>query len=78
MHTCLLHIEVFCFFIAFLGGSGDKADKDKPVDVRRLDLRVGRILYVQRHPDADTLYIENIDVGEETSRVVVRLSLIHI
>lgn len=53
------------------GGSGDKPDKDKPIDVRRLDLRVGRVLYVQRHPDADSLYIENIDVGEATSRVVV-------
>lgn len=53
------------------GSSGDKPDKDKPIDVRRLDLRVGRILYVQRHPDANSLYIENIDVGEITSRVVV-------
>jgi tRNA-binding EMAP/Myf-like protein len=28
------------------------------VDVSRLDLRVGKIVKVQKHPDADTLYLE--------------------
>lgn len=30
----------------------------------RLDIRVGKIVDVQRHPDADSLYIEKIDLAE--------------
>ena len=30
----------------------------RPVDVSRLDMRIGRILSVRKHPDADTLYVE--------------------
>ncbi|VVC26731.1 Hypothetical protein CINCED_3A025572 [Cinara cedri] len=42
-----------------------------PVDFGRLDLRVGKILSASRHPNADALYVETIDVGEETPRTVV-------
>ncbi len=43
----------FDLFIS-IGGSDDA----KPVDASRLDMRVGKIVNVERHPDADTLYIE--------------------
>ncbi|OMH85348.1 tRNA-aminoacylation cofactor arc1 [Zancudomyces culisetae] len=36
-----------------------------------IDMRVGRILTVKRHEQADSLYVEEIDVGEETPRTVV-------
>ncbi|KAI0269839.1 hypothetical protein BC834DRAFT_863577 [Gloeopeniophorella convolvens] len=37
-----------------------------------IDLRVGHILDVKKHPDADGLYVEQIDFGEETGpRTVV-------
>lgn len=49
----------------------DDADDLKPVDISRLDLRVGRILTAQKHPDADSLYVEQVDVGEEKPRTVV-------
>ncbi|CAK5081123.1 unnamed protein product [Meloidogyne enterolobii] len=41
------------------------------IDVGRLDLRVGRILKATKHPDADALYVEEIDLGEEKPRTVV-------
>jgi len=41
------------------------------VDVGRLDFRVGKIIEVGRHPDADSLYLEKIDVGEANPRTVV-------
>jgi methionine--tRNA ligase beta chain len=41
------------------------------IDVGRLDLRVGRILEAKKHPDADALYVETIDLGEEKPRTVV-------
>jgi len=37
-----------------------------------IDLRVGHIIEVKKHPDADGLYVEQIDFGEETGpRTVV-------
>lgn len=44
---------------------------DDVVDIGRLDLRVGRILKVEKHPDADSLYVEQIDVGEDKPRTVI-------
>lgn len=41
---------------------------DEPVDISRLDLRIGKIVDVQKHPDADALYLEKIDVGEDKPR----------
>jgi methionyl-tRNA synthetase len=37
----------------------------------RLDIRVGHVLSARKHPDADNLYIEQIDVGEEKPREIV-------
>lgn len=59
------------------GGTGGGATSEEPpVDVGRLDLRVGRIMSAKKHPDADSLYVEEIDVGEEKSRTVVILNFI--
>ncbi|XP_053604290.1 aminoacyl tRNA synthase complex-interacting multifunctional protein 1 [Plodia interpunctella] len=41
------------------------------VDVRKLDFRIGKIIEVNKHPDADSLYVEKIDCGEEKPRTVV-------
>lgn len=49
----------------------DKESNELPVDVRRLDMRVGKIIEVSRHPDADGLYLEKIDCGEAQPRTVV-------
>lgn len=37
----------------------------------RLDLRIGRILNVRRHPLAETMSIQEVDVGENAPRMVV-------
>ncbi|XP_037950242.1 aminoacyl tRNA synthase complex-interacting multifunctional protein 1 [Teleopsis dalmanni] len=44
---------------------------EAPIDVGRLDMRVGKIIDVNRHPDADSLYLEKIDCGEAQPRTVV-------
>jgi len=46
-------------------------EEDLVVDVGRLDLRVGRIMEVSKHPDADSLYVEKIDLGEGHLRTVI-------
>lgn len=35
-----------------------------------LDIRVGKILKAWRHPDAETLYVEEVDVGEAEPRTI--------
>jgi len=41
------------------------------VDVSRLHMRIGCIVDVEKHPDADSLYVEQVDVGEGKNRTVV-------
>ena len=42
-----------------------------PSDFSKLDLRVGQIVDVIRHAEADSLYVEKIDLGEGSPRQVV-------
>jgi len=37
----------------------------------RLDIRVGKIVKAEKHPKADALYVEEIDVGGGEIRTVV-------
>lgn len=39
--------------------------------MRQVDIRVGHMLTVERHPNAEKLYVESVDIGEETPRTVV-------
>lgn len=41
------------------------------IDASRLNLLVGKVVEVNRHPDAEKLYVEKIDLGEEQPRTVV-------
>jgi methionine--tRNA ligase beta chain len=41
------------------------------VDVSRIDFRVGKIVDCKKHPDAERLYVEQIDLGEEKPRTIV-------
>ena len=42
-------------------------------DFARLELRVGKIVQVKRHDNADKLYIVQVDVGERTLQTVTSL-----
>uniref|UniRef100_A0A224XNW1 Putative trna-binding protein n=1 Tax=Panstrongylus lignarius TaxID=156445 RepID=A0A224XNW1_9HEMI len=56
------------------GGSGKKcvaAEETLPMDIGRLNLKVGKIVKIQRHKDADTLYVEKIDIGAKEPITVV-------
>jgi len=53
------------------GGKAAPTDDGEPVP-SMIDLRVGHIVDIMKHPDADGLYVEQIDIGEETGpRTVV-------
>lgn len=47
------------------------ADADKPIDVSRLDLRIGLIESVEFHPDADSLYVEKVNIGTSSQRTIL-------
>lgn len=47
-----------------------KSVAEPPVDVGRLDLRIAKVEDVQRHPDADSLYVLKINCGEDKPRTV--------
>jgi aminoacyl tRNA synthase complex-interacting multifunctional protein 1 len=46
-------------------------DKQSLHPFARVDLRVGKIVKVEKHPNADRLYVEYVDLDEEEPRVVV-------
>mmetsp|Transcript_103649 Transcript_103649/g.211525 ORF Transcript_103649/g.211525 Transcript_103649/m.211525 type:complete len:862 (+) Transcript_103649:324-2909(+) len=48
----------------------DPKDDYEGPPITALDIRVGKITKVWEHPDADKLYVEEIDVGEDEPRTV--------
>lgn len=51
--------------IAASQASQQSGGEDQP-EFTKMDIRVGQILKVWNHPDADTLFCEEIDIGEES------------
>ena len=49
-----------------------------PVDVSRLKMCVGHIISAKKHPDADGLYVEEVDLGEGKCRTIVSGLVKHI
>lgn len=52
------------------GGGGAAAESAVPLP-SMIDLRVGHIVDIKKHPDADSLYLETIDFGEPEPRIVL-------
>lgn len=57
--------------------SGEVVEEDEETKMRKikdaansLDIRVGRILRAWRHEEADSLYVEEVDVGEAEPRII--------
>ncbi|KAK3730035.1 hypothetical protein QZH41_009545, partial [Actinostola sp. cb2023] len=44
--------------------------EEENLDASRFDFRVGKITTIKKHPDADSLFVEEIDVGEESNRTI--------
>jgi methionine--tRNA ligase beta chain len=40
-------------------------ENDVAGDISLLEIRVGKIVEIERHPEAENLYVEKVDVGEE-------------
>lgn len=53
-----------------------KPKKNPPAveHVGRLDLRIGKVVEVNKAPDADTLYLTKVDIGGETLSIVAGLA----
>jgi len=54
------------------GAKGGKAAAGPAVsEIGALEVRVGKVLKVEQHPEAESLYVEQIDVGEDKPRTIV-------
>ena len=42
-------------------------------EFKRIDLVIGRIVSVENHPNADKLYVMQVDLGSETRQVIAGL-----
>ena len=58
---------------AAAAADGDAGESDAPPEfIGKIELKVGKIVAVEKHPEADSLYVEQIDVGEpEGPRTIV-------
>ncbi|MBN1685302.1 MAG: methionine--tRNA ligase [Spirochaetales bacterium] len=54
----------------FSGTQADRAEKPEAKFSGSVELRAAKIISVERHPKADKLYIETIDLGSETRQIV--------
>jgi tRNA-binding EMAP/Myf-like protein len=43
-------------------------DADDVIATHRLDIRIGKIVQVQRHPDADAFYVDQFDFLNKTAK----------
>ncbi|XP_054723406.1 tyrosine--tRNA ligase, cytoplasmic-like [Uloborus diversus] len=49
-----------------------KLVSEAPISPARLDIRVGKIIEIEKHPDADSLYVSKVDLGDASGpRTVV-------
>jgi methionyl-tRNA synthetase len=63
--------EIENFKMKFSGGQAmAQASQTVQKFLSRVDLRVARITEVEKHPKADKLYIETVDLGGETRKIV--------
>lgn len=58
------------------GGGGAAAEPSVPIP-SMIDLRVGKIVDIQKHPDADALYLEKVDFGEADGPRTILSGLVH-
>ncbi|CAN0350050.1 unnamed protein product [Lampetra planeri] len=53
------------------GKAAVAAASDEEISPRRLDIRVGKIISAEKHPDSEELFVERVSLGEGGERVVV-------
>ncbi|KAK9869659.1 hypothetical protein WA026_003407 [Henosepilachna vigintioctopunctata] len=53
------------------GSNVQQSNSNDEIVPSRLDIRIGKIVEVSKHPDANALYVEKIDLGESTPRTIV-------
>jgi len=47
-------------------GTDSIVNNDPVTELSRLEIRVGKIIEIDKHPEADSLYVEKVDCGETT------------
>ena len=78
LNTNTLNNEFVSYFVEAKPKKQAEPVQEAPVDVSRLDMRIGKIIDVKKHSEADTLYVEEVDLGEGRHRTVVSGLVNHI
>lgn len=58
--------------------SKSSSKKNVDVSICRLDIRIGKIVRAKKHPNADSLYVEVIDIGKGEKRTAISGLVNHI
>lgn len=53
--------------------SSNQQDEISP---NRLDIRIGKIIEISKHPEADALYVEKIDIGMLIKQIIILVVII--
>jgi len=69
-HLDLIHITNIIIYYNLIEKTNSNNQTDEILP-HRLDIRIGKIIEVFKHPEADTLYVEKIDVGMFVKIVIV-------
>lgn len=57
-------VKLFCTPATPPASSTPAAPAKSSSDLSCLEIRIGKIVEIGKHPEADTLYVEKVDVGE--------------
>ena len=71
MEDCVLSNASHFLSVGCPSLSHPAAAAAEPLPTAAIEMRVGKILSAEAHPDADSLYVETIDVGEEEPRTII-------
>ena len=45
--------------------------QEELTELSRLEIRAGKIIEISKHPEAESLYVEKVDIGEPEARTIV-------
>lgn len=71
---CTVSSETVTEAVTANNGNNGNGESEKSVNIKEaaglLDIRVGRIVKAWKHDEADSLYVEEVDIGEPEPRII--------
>lgn len=58
-------------FNRFCSKALSSTPQEELTELSRLEIRAGKIIEISKHPEAESLYVEKVDIGEPEARTIV-------